>query len=364
MFGPDLDVSPERAARPLTFVGVARTQLSALWRGLYEEDVPALAGSRFEAMFETWSTLRVPAAPIWPSAIGADHSPFEFSVALSGKSAELRLLVEAQSTAPGYLASREACLSLHAALAGRGVDQTAFERVQDLFLPDVSAARFALWHACVLGPGSPQLKIYLNPQIRGEEHTGRVVEEAFRRLDLAAAWRVLASVLRERAPSDLKYVGLDLDGAPGARPRVKVYLYPRGAIAGDFERLAALRPGYTAGQVTDFCRIMTGSDGPYTEHPLCVYLAFVGEETTPADVTIQIPMALYAHDDEVVRQRVRAFLRSSDMPTATYDRALASMTNRPLSASGGLQTYVTLRTGTEPPRVTVYFASKLFGAKS
>ena len=331
------------------------------------------ARTAFDAMMASWGRESVPASPQWPSRIGNDHAPFEFSVAFVGTETRLRFLVEAQSTSPGFPAVRDACLAVQDAVTECGADPEAYQRVRDLFLTDVPQARFALWHAAAIAPGPSFVKAYLNPQIHGADHAETLVERAFERLGLRGAWPQVRDVFRDRvvpgsiSPEGLRgneipYFAVDL--LPAQRARSKVYLYPAGATARDFERLAALRPSYVPGEVTAFCRAMTGSTGPYTDHPLCAYVAFTGTDPTPSDVTIQIPMPAYVPDDREARDRIVEYFRTRGLPTASYLRALGAATRRPLTAGRGLHTYVSLRTGRTPAHVTTYFAAELYDVQA
>jgi DMATS type aromatic prenyltransferase len=346
-----------------TFLDAATNRLHALWGALYRKPCPADVLSLLSAMFSPWGSSPIPREPSWPSDIGNDHSPFEFSVALTPISPEIRLVVEAQGVSPGFTATREACLRLNKLLEERGADLRRFEQVRDLFVPEKTHARFALWHAVALTPGPLRAKAYLNPQIHGVNMTCHVVRSAFERLGLARAWPTLASA-RSNGPlrdEDIRYFALDLERSRNAR--VKVYLYLPDATADDLERLAGFRPGYVAGEVSEFCRELTGSTGPYAFRPPCVYLAFTENNPTPSDVTVQIPIAYHAPDDRIARNRVLAYLRMRGLDTTTYERALAAAAQRPFHTGSGLHTYVSLRTGMSPPRVTTYFGAELYGVQ-
>src|SRR4051794_40140954 len=51
-------------------------------------------------LFGAWGEAALAAAPAYASRIGDDHSPYEYSVAFSGREVELRLLCEAQASQP------------------------------------------------------------------------------------------------------------------------------------------------------------------------------------------------------------------------------------------------------------------------
>jgi len=345
-----------------TFADIVSRRFAAMWRAGYGAPCPASVTSLLDTMITPWGGGSIRHAPAWPSDIGNDHSPFEASAAFAGSDVELRLLVEAQGSTPSLRAMRDAGLALNQALARRGADLARFERVRDLFLPDVlpaADARFALWHAVTIAPGPVQAKAYLNPQIRGVDAAADVVQKALDRLDLGDAWSLLEEACGRRPSGrELKYFALDL--APTRTARVKVYLYPEHADAEFFEQLASTCRGYVPGEVTGFVRTMTGTIGPFVERPLCAYVAFTGGDAIPSDVTLQIPMSFYAPNDAVARDRVRSYLSLRGQPTTAYERVLAAATDRELAEGAGLHTYVSLRTGSSPPRITTYLAAELF----
>jgi DMATS type aromatic prenyltransferase len=343
-----------------TFTQTAARRLDDLWAAAHRSRCPDEVRSLLSTMLSPWGAKVIPRVPEWPSDIGDEHSPLEFSVALTPGKPEVRLVVEAQGDEPSYPSTLQAGLRLNEALERRGASLERFERVRDLFLPDVDRARFGLWHAVALAPGPLHVKTYLNPQIRGGKEACTIVGTALDRLGMRAAWSTIESALPAGpVPGEaMRYFALDLERSPTAR--AKVYLYSDGIGADDIENLACLRPGYVRGEVTAFCRALTGTSGPYASRPPAVYLAFTGNDATPSDVTVQIPIRYYVSDDRVARDRVLAYLRSRQLDTAPYERVLEAVALRSLEAGSGLHSYVSLRTGSAPARVTTYFAAELY----
>lgn len=340
-----------------TYYEVASARLERLWRAVYGQACPASARARFDTMVLPWGSAKIPRVPAWPSDIGDDHSPYEFSIALApDQPPSIRFLVEAQGSEPSFTHTRDAALALTERFLEHGVDLTRFERVRRLFLPDVPNARFALWHAARLS-GSPEVKAYFNPQIAGKERSFELVETAMRTLGFESAWpALLQAAQRTSAADEVRYFALDL--AAGGAARVKVYLYQRGVTTDHLERMASVRPDCVTGDVTAFCRAMTGSSGPYTEFPLCTYLSFVEGNPIPNEVAVQIPIRFYARNDAVARERILGWMRSRGLSSDVYDAALGALAPRDLGEGPGLNTYVSLRTGTD--RLTVYIATELF----
>lgn len=337
---------------------LACARLERLWRAVHGEPCPASARALLDTMVLPWGAAPIPKKPLWPSDIGDDHSPYEFSIALApNEPPSIRFLVEAQGTEPTLAHTRDAALELTERFKAHGVDLARFERVRSLFLPDVPNARFALWHAARLSD-KLEVKAYFNPQIAGKERSFDLVETAMRTLGFESSWpSLLEAVQRRTADDEIRYFALDL--AKGGAARVKVYFYQRGVTAEHLERMAAIRPGYRRGEVTEFCRAMTGGGGPYVDYPLCTYLSFVEGTPIPTEVAVQIPVRFYANDDAAVRDRVVGYMTSRGLSPNLYQAALGALAPRELGAAAGLNTYVSLRTGTD--RLTVYVATELFG---
>ena len=351
---------PLEATPKISFAHIATRTLERLWPAVHGEACPTEVRSLLATMLARWGSRPVPEVATWPSDIGSDHSPFEFSLALTSSGPELRFLVEAQGNGSAFSSVRQAGLELNASLAKRGADLRRFEQLRDLFLPEVTHARFGLWHAATLTTGKVRAKAYLNPQIRGQDQAVALVKSGFERLKMPAAWTTVERALRqgERQGEEIRYFAIDLQEC--AMARAKVYLYPKDASAENLEKIAALRPEYVSGEVTDFCDAIAGDCGPYGSWPPCVYLAFTGDNSTPSDVTVQIPIAHYVRDDRVARDRILSYLRQRGLDWRAYERAVGAATTRQLAEGRGLHTYVSLRTGSKAPRVTVYFAAELY----
>jgi len=345
----------------LTYHDVAAARLERLWPALFGEPCPVSARSRLDAMVLPWGAARIPRAPAWPSDIGDDHSPYEFSIAFDPHGPpSLRFLCEAQGATPTLDDTRSAALTTTARFGREvGVDLQRFEQVRDLFLPDVPNARFLLWHAATLS-GKSEVKAYFNPQIAGKERQFELVEQAMRVLGFESAWpTLLHSVQRSpTADDEIRYFALDLNG--GKTARMKVYLYQRGITTEHLERMAAACDGYTPGELTEFCRAMTDSTGPYTAFPLCTYLSFIEGNPLPNDVTVQIPIRFYASNDAVARDRISRYMRSRGIDHRPYEASLTALAPRALEDGPGLNTYASLRAGRA--RVTIYIATELFSA--
>ncbi len=346
----------------VTYHDVATARLERLWPALFGgEPCPPSARHRLDTMVLPWGAMKIPSAPVWPSDIGDDHSPYEFSIAFDQKGPpSLRFLCEAQGTAPTLVDTRDAALTTTERFGREdGIDLRRFQRVRNLFLPDVPKARFLLWHAATLS-GAPEVKAYFNPQIAGKDRSFDLIEQAMRELGFESAWPTLLQSVQRRPTADdeIRYFALDLSG--GKTARMKVYLYQRGITTDHLERMAAACDGYTPGEVTEFCRAITDTTGPYTAFPLCTYLSFVEGNPLPNDVTIQIPIRFYAANDAVARDRISRYMTSRGIDPRPYEASLAALAPRALEDGAGLNTYASLRAGRA--RVTIYVATELFRA--
>jgi DMATS type aromatic prenyltransferase len=333
----------------MTFTEAALRRLEGLWRALYGEPCPERPRALAKKMLAPWGDSPIPAKPAWRSDIGDDHSPFEYSVAFA-KVPELRLLVEGQGDD-----LRAAGLRVEETLGQEGAHLGRARLLRDLFLTqDVRAPLFYLWHTATMREPL-KVKCYFNPSVRGADHARSLVQAAMERLGMPEAWRGFAAAQAALDTRAVFLFCLDLDDGPAAR--VKLYAQPEGATAADLARVAG------APEVADFCRAITGSDGPYhysqtvTRLP-SLYFSYTRNQEQPSDVTVQVPIRHYVRDDRAARDRICAYFKSRGLDAAPYERALDAVAGRPLEKGRGLNAWVSLRAGTD--LVTVYFAAELY----
>lgn len=342
-----------------TYQDIARSQLRGLTQALgLSRDADRHEEVRAR-LFDGWGDADVPQKPPYLSAIGDDHSPFEYSIALGPDASELRLLFEAQAGEASLCANRAAALSFNERLAPYGATLARFERIRDLFLPENPDGPFTLWHAVTFGSGQPEFKIYLNPFARGPAHAWAIVTEALTRLGLGNAVRTLKNAANRGGVLDQpNYFSLDLSRRSTAR--VKVYLRHPDATAAELERTFSHAARHRAGDVTEFCHSMIGHAGPFSSKPATSCFSFVEGSDEPLAATLHLPVAHYLDNDASIRRRVMAYLEAHRLPADTYDGALAAMASRPLDQTRGLQSYASYRRETTGIRVTVYLSPELF----
>jgi hypothetical protein len=148
-----------------------------------------------------WGDTLTCRAPAWPSAVGDDGTPFEFSLSL-GAAPELRVLVEPLGSTPSLDSNRETALALLASLSrDHEIDLERFELVRDLFVPEQSRGSFAICLAVGFSAARPpQFKIYLDPGAHGKHLVAGVIEEALVRLGLNSCRSRYRRTLRDGSP--------------------------------------------------------------------------------------------------------------------------------------------------------------------
>jgi len=317
----------------------------------------------FTRLLAPWGQRPVEGAALWPSEVGDDYSPYEFSVAF-GPRPELRILVEPLGSPPSLGANAEQSLVVLRDLASdHPISMDRFEKIRDLFLPEQPQGLFSLWIAVSFTSEKSDVKLYLNPEAQGVAKAPALVEEAMVRLGFPRAWGTIADSIgrRGRELDEIKYFSLDLK--PTNSARVKVYARHLRASVEDVERAAQVAQSHRAGDVTEFVRAMM-PDGRdvFDGRPPATCLAFVeGQGEAPAAVTHYFPTnGGYSKNDGEAARRIRAYMESKGQPVAEYDRALAAVAERRLEDGIGLQSYASLRRHGEQSRVTVYYAPELY----
>jgi DMATS type aromatic prenyltransferase len=312
-------------------------------------------------LLSPWSEREVPLLAPYPSRIGDDHSPYEYSVQFAKNSTELRLLLEAQAAAPSLNANQRAALALNQKLAERyGVDLNRFSALRDLFCPEDPQGPFSLWHAaCFDRSGRPDFKIYLNPRVHCGASGARLITEAVTRLGLSSSAH---SVIRRvtECGGEPNYLSLDLAARLGSR--VKLYFSHEQATLEELESILALAPSNRTGDVTRFCREILGEGVQLTRKPVCYCFSFKSGVDAPIAVTFHLPVAHYLECDAAIMGRVSAFMLSEDLPVKEYRRAVLAMARRDLHTSVGLQSYFSYRREPSGLKVTVYLSPELFAA--
>jgi pyrroloquinoline quinone (PQQ) biosynthesis protein C len=325
-------------------------------------------GSQAEAASETlrdllssWSDTPPEESGKWISEISDDNTPIEFSVAIDGGYADVRVLFEAQGAKPTVASYREAGVALNEQLERDfGADLQRLRQVEDLFLPKDMQGPFALWHSVVFSPGGPpSFKVYLNPQARGPALAQSLVEEGLQRLGLSSAWPSLTRGALRRGPhlDELKYFALDLVAGPHAR--VKIYSRHHGAAPKDLELACSEAKNYVPGESLDFARAMRGGDRALLARAPFTCSALVGGcEGRPLWTTVYVPVSAYARDDAAICTRVGEYFARKGLDSSLYQSIVSGHANRPLDGGVGMQSWTALRTSEKGARLTVYLSTE------
>lgn len=320
---------------------------------------------------------RIPSMAPWYSGISDDSSPYEFSLVLDPDAPELRVLWESQGASGDPRAKRNAAMQTHARLCrDTGLRSERFAAIADLFLPPAPQGTFVLWHAARLWPtGQPELKAYLNPQVRGSAKSATLVQQALGRLGLSDAWPfVTRAMSRGPALDEVRYFSLDMSDDDTAR--IKVYVYHHDPTPEVLANAAATSPFAAPDRVVSFFdRISAGRPAAPGFAP-ATCLSFVqGRGSAPVAATLHVPIRAYVRDDLEACDRIAALagagpharageMRLLDAPSAAQHRRVAmAISCRPLESGVGLTSYVSLRSQHDGERVTCYLSTELFAVQ-
>lgn len=351
----------ERAAPSLGELGSGRLAALAVKAG-FGDELPAMQ-RLFQELLATSGVNVAGAAPAWRSDVCDDHTPFEFSVAVGGASQELRVLVESREGGLGIDGNRRWGLRVNQWLREtRGLRLERFEQLRDLFLPDDAQGVFSIWHAVSFWPGrAPEFKCYLNLEAQGAARAPQLAAEALERLGFGRAWPLVMRTLLRRGPELDRLMYFSLDLSPTTAPRVKLYARHYAATTDELELAASGARGHQPGRLTEFCRVLSGGDGPYLDKGPVSCLGFLDSELErPSASTIYFPIAAYAPNDRVARNRIASYLVLHELPLAPYVGPLEAFANRRLEDGIGMQSYASLRWSGDRPRVTVYFSPEAY----
>ncbi|WP_257453784.1 tryptophan dimethylallyltransferase family protein [Archangium lipolyticum] len=346
-----------------TFHAFGSAKLTAMCRavGFTEEDTRTVL-KFFELLTSPWGQRRIGTEPVWASDITDDHSPYELSLALDGRTPEVRFLVEAQGEPTTLQSSWVDGLALCERLRRHsGITLDRLERVRELFEPRNPGASFSLWHAFGLkAGGKPDFKVYLNPLARGPGQESELTREALDRLGFTGSWRFISQEVMRRGPKDrLVYFSLDLSAGPAAR--VKLYVAHQDATVEDLEEVLSRGGEYMPGEPRSFCRALSGGEGPFTARPPLTCFAFTSDNAArPFSSTLHFPLRAYVVDDLHSVRAIRQILEPRDR--GLFEQVLAAISDRPLEAGRGLVQWASLRHQRRQARTTFYLAPEAYGA--
>ncbi|HKO94050.1 MAG TPA: tryptophan dimethylallyltransferase family protein, partial [Polyangiaceae bacterium] len=336
------------------------SRLSRLLRALGQRAHLPNARRVSRLLASSWRGQLVDSGAKWSSDITDDHSPFEFSLALDGSAATLRILTEPQDVRqPSLARSWSLAGDIHEKLASRwGAGLGGYTKVADLFEPTAkSQGAFSVWHSAILSAAHPEFKVYLNPAIHGAGGAEQVVAAAFGRLGLGEAWRTLSeAVLRRSGLDQVIYFSVDLTDTSEAR--AKIYVAHREATAADLTRALEPCSGFDAASIERWSQHLMGGTGPFHERPPITCFALRRGSLELHTTTLHLPVRCYAIDDFEVARKVCTFLPFRQR--VEYMRAVTELAERPLESGPGLQTYVSVRPSPGRESLTVYLAPQVY----
>jgi DMATS type aromatic prenyltransferase len=304
---------------------------------------------------------RLSEGPLWPSDVADDATPVEFSVALddTGENA-VRVLGEVIADQPGMAANMNAARRFLDSTARRlDIPTERFDAVQDLFLPEDPQGKFSFWYSLIFRPSAkPKVKVYFNPDVRGEDRGRELVAEGFRRLGMDDAYDAATEHSIHRGDDDrFTFFAVDLDDSPTSR--VKLYISHYSATVEEAVRASQAVDGLDGEVIRDFCRVLGGDTKIYGGRPLVSSYSFVDSEPKrPGNYSLYLPIRDYVTDDAEARERVRAYLAARGSDPAGLDRAIAALTDRPLDAGRGQLAHLSLRLGQFGTGTTIYLSSE------
>jgi DMATS type aromatic prenyltransferase len=348
---------PEKLIPTQTYVECGIEKLTALCHSVGLSHKIEQIVEIFRTLTSSWGNTRVGARSTWQSDVSDDGAPFEFSIALDSNKAELRVLVEAQSSDPNLQSNWQAGLELNQQLADKyHVSLDRFQQISDLFTPTNSAAKFSIWHsACFYPDKEPAFKLYLNPQAQSQSKAAAIVEESLVRLGFDRAWPTLAETAAQRGPEKDEFVYFSLDLAAHPQARVKVYLRHHDATPAELESALSAARNYVSGDATEFCQAMAPSQTSFAQKPVITCFSLIaGDAAAPSNGTLYLPISNYAPDDRVVCDRLDLYFLKYDRSASIYHAALQGMTARALDAGIGMHSYISLRQDGQEKRIAIY----------
>lgn len=348
---------PERLVPQQTYVECGIEKLTALINAVGLGEQIDRITETFQALTTSWGDRRVGETLTWKSDVSDDCAPFEFSLALAPDRAELRVLIEAQGTAPDLYTNWQAGLELNQYIAQHfNVSLDRFEQIADLYTPTNPEAKFSMWHAiCFYPDKEPSFKLYLNPQAQQPSRAAAIVEESLVRLGFTHAWPTLAETAAQRGPDKDEFVYFSLDLAADTQARVKVYIRHQDATPAALESALSAARNYVPGDAIEFCQAMAPGQTSFTaKSPITCFSLIVGDDTKPSSSTLYLPIAKYVVDDRLVWDALHKYLTQHQLAASTYDKALQAFAIRPLNSSGGMHSHLSMRREGSTRRVAAY----------
>ena len=353
---PQVGFDPEQLVPTQTYVECGIKKLIALCESVGLNHKTDQIIEIFRSITTSWGNKAV-GDTTWQSDVSDDAAPFEFSLALDADNVELRVLVEAQGSEATLQSNWQAGLELNQYLAANyHVNLDRFNQIADLYTPTNSAAKFSIWHAVCFYPGKePAFKLYLNPQSQSPSRSAAVVEESLVRLGFTHAWPTLAETAAQRGPDKDEFVYFSLDLAADPQARAKVYLRHHDVTPAQLESALSAARNYVSGDAIEFCQAMAPGQTAFSAKSAITCFSFIsGDDDTPSNGTLYLPISNYANDDRVVCDRLDLYFIQHGLPVSRYQSAIQSFAARSLESGIGMHSYVSFRREQHERRVSIY----------
>jgi DMATS type aromatic prenyltransferase len=353
---PQTGFDPEQLVPTQTYIECGVEKLTALCKSVGLDRKTDQIIEIFRSISTSWGDRKV-GDTTWQSDVSDDATPFEFSIALDPENVELRVLVEAQGSAANLQSNWQAGLELNQYLAANySVNLDRFEQIADLYAPTNSTAKFSIWHAvCFYPDKEPAFKLYLNPQSQSQSRSAAIVEESLVRLGFTHAWPTLAETSAQRGPDKDEFVYFSLDLTDHPQARVKVYLRHHDATPSELESALSAARNYVSGDAIEFCQAMAPGQTSFSAKSAITCFSFIaGDDDTPSNGTLYLPISNYATDDRAVCDRLDLYFIQHGLPVSRYQAAIQSFATRSLESGIGMHSYVSFRREQHQRRISIY----------
>mgnify|MGYP000293509593 CR=1 FL=1 len=349
--------SPPENSSNVTLGSLGKKKLENIYKVIDQKNNIKQATQIFDLMSAPWSEYSPEIK--WENSLTDDFSPFEYSITFKGSDATpiIRFLIEPQEFPLNKQSNWKAALALKERIKKLPyVDVSKLNKVQNIFSPPPTQnipSHFSIWYAAVLEPNHPQIKVYLNPQIRGEKNAPELVKKAFIALNSEHAWKFISDRLSlSKNPSKMLYFSLDLSA--GGKARTKVYITNT-----SLEDIEAHLHGclhYTLGSALKWVTTLTNQDS-FDKKPILITYNFTSEHDRPIP-TIHTPIRSYTQNDEMALERLNKFLSLEQIKI--LKAIIAQISEASLKDEKAL-TYVSLRPSVEGQLdVTCYIAPCIY----
>ncbi|HUX80487.1 MAG TPA: tryptophan dimethylallyltransferase family protein, partial [Alphaproteobacteria bacterium] len=265
----------------VTLGSLGKKKLEQIYKVIGQENNIKEATTIFDLMSAPWSEYSREIK--WENNLTDDFSPFEYSITFKGSKTTpiIRFLIEPQEFPLNKQSNWKAGLALKERIKKLpNVDVSKLNKIQNIFSPPTTQnieSHFSIWYAAVLEPNNPQIKVYLNPQIRGEKSAPELVKNAFVALDSEHAWKFISDRLSlSKNPSKMLYFSLDLSADDKARTKV----YVANNSLKDIEAQLQGCLHYVPGSASKWVKILTNQDF-FDKKPIQITYNFTSEHDRP-----------------------------------------------------------------------------------